>query len=94
MARTPTSSLFTPALIGPAVGDAFRKLDPRELIRNPVMFTTAVVATLLTVLLVVGQASHRLACLAIDPASGRLTKLGDCSVGLNPNWVETVALPR
>jgi potassium-transporting ATPase ATP-binding subunit len=55
MARSETKSLFTAALIGPAIGDAFRKLNPRDLIRNPVMFTTAVVAALLTVLLVAGQ---------------------------------------
>jgi K+-transporting ATPase ATPase B chain len=55
MARTPTKSLFTAELIAPAVGDAFRKLDPRQLIRNPVMFVTAVVAALMTILLVIGQ---------------------------------------
>ncbi|MEA3390456.1 potassium-transporting ATPase subunit KdpB [Sphingobium sp. CCH11-B1] len=55
MARTASKSLFTADLIVPAIGDAFRKLDPRQLIRNPVMFTTAMVALLLTVLLVVGQ---------------------------------------
>jgi K+-transporting ATPase ATPase B chain len=55
MSRTATKSLFTADLIAPAIGDAFRKLDPRQLIRNPVMFTTAVVAVLLTVLLVVGN---------------------------------------
>ncbi|HET6523971.1 potassium-transporting ATPase subunit KdpB [Sphingopyxis sp.] len=55
MARSETRSLFTADLIVPAIGDAFRKLHPRELIRNPVMFTTAVVAALLTILLVVGQ---------------------------------------
>ncbi|MBB4857676.1 K+-transporting ATPase ATPase B chain [Novosphingobium chloroacetimidivorans] len=55
MSRAQSKSLFTADLIVPAIGDAFRKLNPRELIRNPVMFTTAVVATLLTVLLVVGQ---------------------------------------
>ncbi|HEY0594908.1 potassium-transporting ATPase subunit KdpB [Sphingopyxis sp.] len=55
MAHANTKSLFTADLIVPAIGDAVRKLDPRELIRNPVMFTTAVVATLLTVLLVVGH---------------------------------------
>ncbi|KTE09529.1 potassium-transporting ATPase subunit KdpB [Sphingopyxis sp. H115] len=55
MARANTKSLFTADLIAPAIRDAFRKLDPRELVRNPVMFTTAVVATLLTALLVVGQ---------------------------------------
>ena len=55
MARADSKSLFTAELIVPAIGDAFRKLNPRELIRNPVMFTTAVVATLLTILLVIGQ---------------------------------------
>ena len=50
-----TTSLFTADLIVPAIGDAFRKLNPKQLIRNPVMFTTAVVALLLTVLLFVGQ---------------------------------------
>ena len=41
--------------IGRAIVDAFKKLDPRQLIRNPVMFTTGVVALLLTVLMVAGQ---------------------------------------
>ncbi|WP_380879171.1 potassium-transporting ATPase ATP-binding subunit [Sphingomonas sp. DBB INV C78] len=54
MTATPTS-IFSASLVLPAVGDAFRKLDPRQLIRNPVMFTTAVVATLLTVLLALGD---------------------------------------
>ncbi|QTH21641.1 potassium-transporting ATPase subunit KdpB [Rhizorhabdus wittichii] len=53
MARS--QSLFTADLMIPAIGNAFRKLDPRELVRNPVMFTTAVVATLLTLLLAVGD---------------------------------------
>ncbi len=57
MARTASKSLFTADLILPAIGDAFRKLSPRELIRNPVMFTTAIVAILLTILLAVGQDS-------------------------------------
>ncbi len=47
-------SIFSGELIGPAIGDAFVKLDPRQLIRNPVMFTTGVVALLLTVLMVAG----------------------------------------
>jgi len=55
MARANSKSLFTAELIAPAIGDAFRKLHPKELIRNPVMFTTAVVAALMTVLLVIGQ---------------------------------------
>ena len=49
-----STSIFTPELIAPAIGGAFRKLGPRQLIRNPVLFVTAVVATLLTVLLLVG----------------------------------------
>ncbi|MEO7689841.1 MAG: potassium-transporting ATPase subunit KdpB [Sphingomonas sp.] len=57
MARAETKSLFTAELIAPAISDAFLKLDPRQLIRNPVMFTTACVALLLTVLLVIGHDS-------------------------------------
>ena len=53
-APTPTS-MFSTSLLVPAIGDAFRKLDPRQLIRNPVMFVTAVVATLLTILLILGD---------------------------------------
>ena len=52
---TTASSILSAKLVVPAIGDAVRKLDPRELIRNPVLFTTAVVALLLTVLLVVGN---------------------------------------
>ncbi|WP_240047448.1 potassium-transporting ATPase subunit KdpB [Sphingomonas panacisoli] len=49
-----TTSMFSGELIVPAIGDAFKKLDPRQLIKNPVLFTTAVIASLLTVLLVIG----------------------------------------
>jgi K+-transporting ATPase ATPase B chain len=49
-----TATVFSANLVGPAIGDAFKKLDPRELIKNPVLFTTAVVALLLTVLLFIG----------------------------------------
>ncbi len=34
--------LFDPALIGPAIADSFRKLDPRVQARNPVMFVVFV----------------------------------------------------
>ena len=43
---------FDQALLGRAVADAFRKLDPRVLVRNPVIFVTAVVSALVTVLFV------------------------------------------
>lgn len=39
----------------PAIKASFLKLDPRELVRNPVMFVTAAVALLMTILLVIGQ---------------------------------------
>ena len=54
MARTASKSLFTADLIVPAIGQSFLKLDPRQLLRNPVMFVTASVATLLTILLFIG----------------------------------------
>ena len=39
-------------IIVTAIGDAFRKLDPRTLVKNPVMFAVEVVATLTSVLLI------------------------------------------
>jgi len=42
-------SLFDWKIAGPAVGDAFKKLDPRLMIKNPVMFVTLVGAVLTTV---------------------------------------------
>jgi K+-transporting ATPase ATPase B chain len=46
--------MFSAKLVVPAIGDSFKKLDPRQLIKNPVLFTTAVIALLLTVLLALG----------------------------------------
>lgn len=45
------SGMFDRALIGPAARDAFVKLDPRTLVRNPVMFATAIVAAAATLIL-------------------------------------------
>ncbi|MCC2981032.1 potassium-transporting ATPase subunit KdpB [Sphingomonas sp. IC4-52] len=55
MANTDTKSLFTADLVVPAIKASFVKLDPRALVRNPVMFVTAAIAALMTVLLIVGQ---------------------------------------
>ena len=52
MSTRSASTLADPTIIGPALIDAFAKLDPRTLIRNPVMFTVEVVATLTTILFV------------------------------------------
>nr|WP_223176732.1 potassium-transporting ATPase subunit KdpB [Sphingomonas hominis] len=46
--------MFTADLVLPAIRASFVKLNPRELVRNPVMFVTACVALLLTVLINVG----------------------------------------
>jgi K+-transporting ATPase ATPase B chain len=50
--RTSASTLTDPRILGPALFGAFRKLDPRLMIRNPVMFTVEVVAALTTVLFI------------------------------------------
>ncbi len=47
-----SSTILDPALLGPAAGGAFRKLDPRVLAKNPVMFVVEVVAALTTVIFV------------------------------------------
>ncbi len=44
--------LFSPIIIRPAILQAFRKLDPRSLARNPVIFSTALVSVLATVLVI------------------------------------------
>src|SRR5215813_5668918 len=48
--RASVGTLSDPKILGPAIWDAFRKLDPRIMVRNPVMFTVEVVAALTTVL--------------------------------------------
>lgn len=50
MSQSRTTSLLDPRILAPAVGGAFRKLDPRSLAKNPVMFVVAVVSLLTTVL--------------------------------------------
>ena len=52
MATTRKLSIWDPTLLRPAVMDAFRKLDPRLMIKNPVMFVVEVGAVLTSVLLV------------------------------------------
>ncbi|MBB3695177.1 potassium-transporting ATPase subunit KdpB [Sphingomonas sp. BK580] len=54
MAKTQTKSLFTADLVVPAIKASFLKLNPKELVRNPVMFVTACVATLLTITINMG----------------------------------------
>jgi len=50
--RMPVSALFDPKIVLPAIGSAFVKLDPRTLIKNPVMFVLEIVTGLTTVILI------------------------------------------
>jgi K+-transporting ATPase ATPase B chain len=50
MSKPSASSLFDPKILGPASRDALVKLDPRLLIKNPVIFVTEVVAAVVTLL--------------------------------------------
>ncbi|RWX06268.1 K(+)-transporting ATPase subunit B [Rhizobium hidalgonense] len=59
MSQAKSASIIDSRILLPAVGAAFKKLDPRALARNPVMFVVATVSVLTTVLflrdLVVGN---------------------------------------
>lgn len=48
-ATTQERPTFDPAVLGPALVDALRKLDPRTMVRNPVMFVVEVGALLTTI---------------------------------------------
>jgi K+-transporting ATPase ATPase B chain len=50
--------LFNAPLLAAALKDAFIKLDPRQLMRNPVIFVTEVVAALVTFLWIKDLAQH------------------------------------
>jgi K+-transporting ATPase ATPase B chain len=49
--RVPVSALLDPKIVMPAIGQAFVKLNPRTLIKNPVMFVVEIVSALTTVIL-------------------------------------------
>jgi len=49
--RMPVSALLDPKIVVPAIGQAFVKLNPRTLMKNPVMFVLEVVTALTTVIL-------------------------------------------
>ena len=48
--RESQSTVLDPAILIPAIGQAFVKLDPRLMIKNPVMFVVEIVAALTTVI--------------------------------------------
>ena len=50
--RTSVTTMTDPKILVPAIADAFKKLDPRLIMRNPVMFVVEIVSVLTTVLFV------------------------------------------
>ena len=50
MSQSKSAVIMDARILVPAIGGAFRKLDPRTLVKNPVMFVVAVVSLLTTVL--------------------------------------------
>ena len=50
--RMPVSALLDPKIVVPAVGAAFVKLDPRTLMKNPIMFVLEIVTILTSVILI------------------------------------------
>ena len=50
--RAPVTAMLDPKIVIPALGSAFVKLDPRTLIKNPVMFVLEIVTILTTILLI------------------------------------------
>jgi len=73
MSATPTSSTLAvsgpqQALLGRAVSDAFKKLDPRALVGNPVILSTEVVAALATVSAIAAVVAHQSPWFAVQIA--------------------------
>src|SRR6187399_2052103 len=52
MSQLKSASLLDARILVPAIGGAFRKLNPKSLIKNPVMFVVAAVSVFTTVLFV------------------------------------------
>ena len=56
--RMPVATLLDPKVVGPAIGQAFVKLNPVTLIKNPVIFVLEIVTALTTILLVRDLVQH------------------------------------
>ncbi|MCA0010973.1 potassium-transporting ATPase subunit KdpB [Mesorhizobium sp. B292B1B] len=57
MSQSKSASIMDAGILWPAIGGAFKKLNPRTLARNPVMFVVAVVSALTSVLFIKDLAS-------------------------------------
>jgi K+-transporting ATPase ATPase B chain len=81
--------LFDPAIVAPAALDAFVKLDPRALMKNPVIFVTEVVSALVTALFIRDLVAHN----GLAPFSGQIAAWLWFTV-LFANFAEAVAEGR
>src|ERR1700748_2004704 len=50
--RTSMSTMLDPKILKPAIAASFAKLDPRKMLKNPVMFVVEIVAALTTVIFI------------------------------------------
>src|ERR1700743_1621392 len=50
--RAPVSAMLDPKIVVPALVASFTKLDPRLMIKNPVMFAVEIVAALTTIIFI------------------------------------------
>ncbi len=80
--------LFNPPIVRRAIVDGFRKLDPRTLLRNPVIFVVEVVSVVVTIRIVADIASQ--GPIAFDTAIG----LGLWFTVLFANFAEAMAEGR
>ncbi|HXW32133.1 MAG TPA: HAD-IC family P-type ATPase, partial [Acidimicrobiales bacterium] len=86
----PAAAMFEPSIIRRAVGDAVRKLDPRQMARNPVMFVVEIGSVLTTVLFFVHVSSDT----AADSTFTGLVALWLWFTVLFANFAEAVAEGR
>ncbi len=87
--KTQPQSLFDTKIIGPAAVDAVRKLDPRALAKNPVIFVTEAVSLLVTLFFVRDLIVHN----GLASFSGQITAWLWFTV-LFANFAEAVAEGR
>jgi K+-transporting ATPase ATPase B chain len=50
--RMPVATMLDPKIVMPAIGSSFRKLNPRLMVKSPVMFVVEIVAALTTVIFI------------------------------------------
>jgi K+-transporting ATPase ATPase B chain len=66
--QRPSRSLLEPAILRQALLDSIRKLDPRAMVRNPVMFVVEIGALLTTIVWIVQATGNEIAGAGSDPA--------------------------